>query len=860
MPQLRGTRDSRVRGFRRAGVLAVLVLIATACDPPGFINTIAGNGTAGWSGDGGAATAAAVGPVRVAWAPDGRWAFTDASNHVRLVGTDKKISTIAGLGGFAPENGPLGDGGPADVATLDAPTGLAYDAAGDLFVADTGDNVVREINHTTGVISTVAGGGISTADGVAATSALLTAPTDLSIDAANDLFIVESSSGLVRKVDGTTHLISTVAGGGADTSDGVAATTALLTSPGQVAVVGTRLYVAESGAVRVVDLTTGLITTLAGTGTAGDTGDGGFAFQAQVDATSGLAVDAANDVYFSQGDAVRKVDQSTALISTVAGTGTSGFAGDHGVSNVAQLSGPLGLAVNPGGTLLVADSGNNRVRSVVDVANAPTTPGPPDAIPLGGGRSYFGGDAAKYGLPTTTATSGGPQDYTYPPVSTSTTTYTDTLKANASGNKACAVDPAYVAIVGWKYFGKTGIGTNTAPTGAGVPTPLPTCTWTVTWVTHTTSPGPQPITYPSPGFWANVAGPESDATNGDVFSTRCYGGNNCVAGAPGHVTNNSYRSGGYTYAITVPTTNVPSSLAVQVFDAGLYPRSSQTVETGDSVDATSAGASNFTTQYQLYDADATPTVADDNPPMTAAQCGGSAGNQTPGAGHWALASGDAAATFENNWVTLCTISNPVPGAVYLLRVKSDHSVDGTTEASGMNRYALQVVSADGSDASVAPLGDAAVYNNVNTGTLTLDLADLGPDDAGRTLDVDVWDPGDAGSGTTEHLTVQPPSGTASCSWASTYGKGYASAPTGGNGFGGTPSKPAHSTGNLSPCVVETATSGASHFNGLWVHIRVPIPADYTCDPATPPTCQWSLRYDASSTGGTDNTTWSAHLS
>ena len=395
-----------------------------------------------------------------------------------------------------------------------------------------------------------------------------------------------------------------------------------------------------------------------------------------------------------------------------------------------------------------------------------------------------------------------------------------------------------------------------------MPSPLPTCTWTVTWVTTTTITGPQPITYPSPRFWANVAGPESDASNGDVYSTRCYGGNNCIVSSPpGHATNNSYRAGGYTYAITVPTTNVPSSLAVQVFDAGLYPRPSQSVETGDSIDSTSTGTqSNFTTEYQLYDADATPTVADDNPAMTAGQCGGTAGNQNPGAGHWALASGDAAATFENNWVTLCTISNPVPGAVYVLRVKSDHSVDGTPEGSGMNRYALQVVSADGSDASVAPLGDAVVYNNAGTGTLTLDLANLGPDAAGRTLDVDVWDPGDVGGSTTERLTVQPPSGDASCSWASTYGKGYASAPTGGNGSGGTPKTPTHSAGNLSTCVVETASSGTSHFNGLWLHIRVSVPADYTCDPATRSSCQWSLRYDVSSTGTTDNTTWSAHLS
>ena len=275
---------------------------------------------------------------------------------------------------------------------------------------------------------------------------------------------------------------------------------------------------------------------------------------------------------------------------------------------------------------------------MVDVANAPTTPGPPAPVTLGGTHNYFGGDAAKYGLTTTTATSGGPQDYSYPPVSTSTTTYTDTLKANASGNKACAVDPAYVATVGWSYFGKTGIGTNTAPTGAGVPSPLPTCTWSVTWVTYTTVVRAPADHLPEPRLLGQRRGPRVRRDQRRRLLDPVLRGNNCVAGPPGHVTNNSYRSGGYTYAITVPTTNAPSSLAVQVFDAGLYPRSSQTVETGDSTDNTSTGPqSNFTTEYQLYDADATPTVPDDNPAMTAGQCGGTAGNQNPGSGHWALA-------------------------------------------------------------------------------------------------------------------------------------------------------------------------------------------------------------------------------
>ena len=362
--------------FRRAGITVVLLLVATACDP-GFINSPAGNGSPGFSGDGGAATAAAVDPVRVAWAPDGRWALTDASNHVRMVDTHGKISTIAGLGGFAPANGPLGDGGPASLATLSTPTGLAYDAAGDLFIADTGNNRVREVDHATGVISTFAGGGVSTADGVSATTALVTAPSDVTVDAANDVFIVESSSGLVRKVDGTTHLISTVAGGGASLADGVLATTAHLASPGQVAVAGTALDIAEAGAVRQVNLGTDRITTVAGTGTPGDSGDGGFATFAQVDARSGLAVDAWGNTYFSQGNRVRKIVASNGFITTVVGTAAPGYAGDQGTADAAHLSGPLGLALNAAGTLLVADAGNHRVRAVQHLAARRRRPSSP---------------------------------------------------------------------------------------------------------------------------------------------------------------------------------------------------------------------------------------------------------------------------------------------------------------------------------------------------------------------------------------------------------------------------------------------------------------------------------------------------
>jgi hypothetical protein len=743
--------------------MVVLLVVATACDP-GFINTPAGNGSPGSSGDGGAATSAAVDPVRIAWAPDGRWAFSDAWNHVRSVGTDGTISTIVGLGGFDVSHAPIGDGGPAQQATLSSPTGVAYDGAGDLFIADTGDNVVREVDHATGLISTFAGGGASTADGVAATTAKLISPTDLALDAANDLFIVESSSGLVRKVDGTTHLISTIAGGGASTAEGVLATTAHLTSPGQVAVAGTDLDIAEAGSVRQVGLGNDRIVTIAGTGAAGDSGDGGPATLAQVDAKSGLAVDSYGNVYFSQGNRVRKLVASIPVITTVAGSTASGYSGDLGASNAAQLNAPLGLAVNAAGTLLVADSGNHRVRAVQRIAAAPTTPSIAESVPLGGGHSWFGGDASKYG-----------------------------------------------------------------------------------------SSGSQPITYPNPGFWAQVAGPESDATDGDAHSPRCYGGNLC--GSPALPANNDYRPAGYTYAITVPTTNVPSSLDVQVFDAGLYPRSTQDVETGDHLDS---GSSNFTTDYQLFAADATPLDSTDNPAMTPAQCGGTAGIQSPSSGHWWLSNGDAPATFENNWVSLCHISAPVPGAVYFLRVRTDHDLDGTTAGAGFNRYALQVLNSSGSAASIAPFGgDESLFLDDASGSATFELANVGPQDAGRTLALSLWDPGDARSGADVNLTVQPPTGSASCTWNSIYGVGYASPPAGGNLAGGTPDAPSSSGGTVSPCVIATSTSGTTHFNGDWLLVRVQIPPDYSCDPATPSTCEWTVRYDATVSGLTDGTTWAA---
>ena len=343
----------------------------------------------------------------------------------------------------------------------------------------------------------------------------------------------------------------------------------------------------------------------------------------------------------------------------------------------------------------------------------------------------------------------------------------------------------------------------------------------------------------------------------------------------GYPANNDYRSSGYTYTLTVPSTGAPSSIAFQVFDAGLS-RATQTTETGDSIDNNSLGAgqSNFTTDFQMYDRDSTPLDMTDNVPMTPGQCGwtGSTPNVDPNSGHWKLAVNDASATFKNNWVTLCTISSPVPGATYVMRVKTDHEIDGTTQGSGSNRYALQAVGSGGSGSGLqlSAYADMEIYNNIGGGTATFYLADVGQQYAGKTLDVNLWDPGDVGSGVTGRITVVSPDTSGStmpCDWSSSYGVGYAAAPTGGNGFGGTPSVLSSSgSASAANCTVESATSGTSHFNGLWLHIRAHIPGGYLCSDAggALPGCWWKINYNFfNSAGGavsvTDNTTWATNV-
>jgi uncharacterized protein (TIGR03437 family) len=335
--------------------------------PNGIITTVAGNGTFGFSGDGGPATSAELNdPTGLAVDAAGNLYIADSNNNrIREVSPSGIITTVAGNG----TAGYSGDGGPATSAQLNVSMGLAADAAGNLYIADYTDNRVRKVSPG-GTITTVSGNGVAgfSGDGGLANNAQLHGPHGLAVDAAGNLYIVDTGNNRIRAVS-PSSIITTIAGNGTFEviGDGGLATNAQLAAPSGVAKdAAGNLYIADSGNNRVREVTpSGIISTFAGNGTAGFFGDGGPAVNAQLSDAHGLTLDAAGNLYFadSGNNRVRKVT-SSGIISTVAGNGTAGFSGDGGPATSAQLSSPTGLALDAAGNLYIADSGNNRVRQV----------------------------------------------------------------------------------------------------------------------------------------------------------------------------------------------------------------------------------------------------------------------------------------------------------------------------------------------------------------------------------------------------------------------------------------------------------------------------------------------------------------
>jgi sugar lactone lactonase YvrE len=333
----------------------------------GIITTLAGTGTLGFSGDGGPAATAQLGhPWGVAVDGQGNVYFADTdSERVRKVDPAGTITTFAGTGaqGFS------GDGGPATSAQLNLPTGVAVDGQGNVYIVDTNNSRVRKVDPA-GTITTFAGSGTQgfSGDGGPATAAQLTVPEDVAVDGQGNVYIVDTYNNRMRKVD-PAGTITTFAGSGTQgfSGDGGPATAAQLNLPDGVAVDGRgNVYIPDTNndRVRKVD-PAGTITTFAGSGTQGFSGDGGPATAADLNQPTGVAVDGQGDVYIADYDnfRVRKVD-SAGTITTFAGTGASGAFGDGGPATSAQLYFPREVAVDGEGNVYIADTNNLRLREV----------------------------------------------------------------------------------------------------------------------------------------------------------------------------------------------------------------------------------------------------------------------------------------------------------------------------------------------------------------------------------------------------------------------------------------------------------------------------------------------------------------
>jgi sugar lactone lactonase YvrE len=386
----------------------------------GIITTFAGTGTAGALGDGGSASAAQFNaPSGLAFdAVNNLLYISDTGNNrVRRIslGNNNVIQTVVnqtpGTAGFS------GNGNSALTAQVNSPQGLALDGTGNMFIADSGNQQIRRVAISSGQIgniSTAAGNGQVApplGNGGPASAARLNFPTAVSVDSSSILYIADQLDGMVRTVAspyGSSATINVIAGNGVAITpvtffgDNGLASNAVLTNPFEAAVSadGSTVILADQNdnIVRSVNLTTGIITTIAGTGTQGALGDGGAATSAQLNQPHGVALDSSNNLYIADfgNNKIRKVSAATGNISTYAGTGTAGYnmMQDSGPATNALMNGPIGLAFDGSNNLFVSEFNNNCIRRIAGDTQIITT-----VI----GNCALAGTEAGDGLPPTNA-------------------------------------------------------------------------------------------------------------------------------------------------------------------------------------------------------------------------------------------------------------------------------------------------------------------------------------------------------------------------------------------------------------------------------------------------------------------------
>jgi hypothetical protein len=368
--------------------LVLILIIVCACihvRAQTIITTIGGNGMGVYGDnehDGGPATNAEIRiPEGLCLDNSGNIYIAESGNNrVRKINSATGIiTTIGGTGA----HGFSGDGEPATEAQLLAPVAVFTDTLGNVYFADSGNNRIRKITALTGIVITIAGSGPAgiglggdSGEGGLAINAHLNVPTGLCLDNFGNIYIADYSNNKIKKVNAATGIITTVAGIGGPvgytggfvgySGDGGLAINAQFSGTIQVFVdEASNLFICDqwNHAVRKVNASTGIITTIAGTGTAGYLGDGGAATNAQLNQPSGVYVDSQNNIFIAENGAIKRVDGLTNIITTVAGNDTIGFSGDGGPAVDAKIIGS-DVFLDKYGTIFIADLDNNRIRMV----------------------------------------------------------------------------------------------------------------------------------------------------------------------------------------------------------------------------------------------------------------------------------------------------------------------------------------------------------------------------------------------------------------------------------------------------------------------------------------------------------------
>jgi len=345
--------------------ILVLFILCTYIVQSQTITTIAGDGSSGFSGDGGLATTAQLNlPFNLTFDKFDNIFIADTyNNSIRKI--DSKSGIITTVVGTADKK---------QVSELKTPTGLTFDNNNNLFIADLANLRIRKVNLDTGSSITLVGKKSETE--FPNIDAELGGPFNVVFDKKGNLYISNNSDSKVSKVEFSTGKVTTIAGTNETgySGDGNAAKIAQLANPtGLVLDDFGNLYIADTGneRIRKVNLSTGIITTVAGTGERGFTEDGGLAKHAELANPLGLAIDKKGNLFFVDrgNNKVRKINTTTGIISTIAGTGEAGFSGDGELATNAQLANPTGLAFNNEGDLFIVDRGNNRIRRITGLLN-----------------------------------------------------------------------------------------------------------------------------------------------------------------------------------------------------------------------------------------------------------------------------------------------------------------------------------------------------------------------------------------------------------------------------------------------------------------------------------------------------------